>query len=131
MTSTRPCVICAPGASLSVGSPRTTVTASWRWSRCQAAWNCRSTSPAIRWPSSHDRPADGRLGRGGLLDCPRRVLAADDPAVAELGPRWVAVFGGLWLIGYAGSGWLDQGTAIFVSYVAMLDVALVLFVFKA
>jgi hypothetical protein len=51
-------------------------------------------------------------------------------AAVELGPRRLAVFGALWLIGYAGSGWLHQGTALFVSYVAMLDVALVLFVFK-
>jgi hypothetical protein len=36
-------------------------------------------------------------------------------------------FAALWLIGYAGSWWLPQGGTLFVSYVALLDVALVLF----
>ena len=51
-------------------------------------------------------------------------------AAAERGVRRVAVFIVLWLIGYAGSGWLQQGTPLFVSYVALLDVVLVLLIFK-
>ena len=46
--------------------------------------------------------------------------------------RRSALFLGLWLIGYAGSGWVPGPSAsmLFVSYVAMLDVALVLLTFK-
>jgi hypothetical protein len=51
-------------------------------------------------------------------------------AAAELGFRRAIVFVTLWVIGYAGSGWLQQGAPLFVSYVALLDIVLVLVVFK-
>ena len=51
-------------------------------------------------------------------------------AVVQLGGRRAALFVGLWIIGYAGSAWLQQGTALFMSYVALLDIALVLMLFK-
>ena len=44
--------------------------------------------------------------------------------------RLVAAFVSLWGIGYVGSGWLTASSAWFLSYVATLDIALVLFVFK-
>ena len=49
---------------------------------------------------------------------------------AVLGTRRVAVFLALWLAGYAGSLWLQQGASLFMSYVAVLDIVLVLMVFK-
>jgi hypothetical protein len=51
-------------------------------------------------------------------------------ALSESRTRLAPVFVGLWLIGYAGSGWISQGAALFVSYVALLDVALVLALFR-
>jgi len=48
---------------------------------------------------------------------------------AEMTWRGRAVYVGLWAIGYAGSGWLATGDLIFLSYVALLDVALVFHVF--
>jgi hypothetical protein len=48
---------------------------------------------------------------------------------SEIGRRGCAVYVGLWLIGYAGSSWLTGGL-LFVSYVAVLDIALVLHVFQ-
>ena len=51
-------------------------------------------------------------------------------AAVELGARRVALVIALWLIGYGGSAWLPQGGPLFVSYVAVLDIALVLMVFK-
>jgi hypothetical protein len=51
-------------------------------------------------------------------------------ASGELGRRWAATFVFLWLIGYAGSSWLPQGSILLMSYVALLDVALVLLIFK-
>jgi hypothetical protein len=44
--------------------------------------------------------------------------------------RLAAAFVSLWAIGYFGSGWLTASSAWFLSYVAILDIALVLFVFK-
>ena len=45
--------------------------------------------------------------------------------------RRTAVFVALWLIGYAGSGWFGlPAPMLFVSFVAILDIALVLLVFK-
>jgi hypothetical protein len=41
--------------------------------------------------------------------------------------RRAVVFALLWLIGYAGSWWLPQGGSLFVAYVALLDVALLLY----
>ena len=51
-------------------------------------------------------------------------------AAATSGARRAMVFVALWLAGYAGSAWLDQGASLFVSYVAILDIVLVLMVFK-
>ena len=51
-------------------------------------------------------------------------------AVVEQRIRLAAIFVALWLVGYAGSMWLMHASAWFLSYVAVLDIALVLFVFK-
>ena len=51
-------------------------------------------------------------------------------AFVESGGRRVAVFLALWLLGYIGTGWLQSGAQFFLSYVAVLDIALVLMVFK-
>jgi hypothetical protein len=51
-------------------------------------------------------------------------------AFYELGGRKVAVFLALWFLGYIGTGSLQAGAQLFLSYVAVLDIALVLFVFK-
>ena len=53
-------------------------------------------------------------------------------SVVEGRLRRAATFLVPWLIGYAGSGWIPgpPATMLFVSYVAILDIALVLFVFK-
>ena len=48
---------------------------------------------------------------------------------SEIGRRGCAVYVALWLIGYVGSSWLIGGL-LFVSYVAVLDIALVLHVFQ-
>jgi hypothetical protein len=57
-------------------------------------------------------------------------LLAIIASVVEQRVRLAATFVALWLVGYAGSAWLTYATAWFLSYVAALDVALVLFVFK-
>ena len=49
---------------------------------------------------------------------------------SEIGRRACAVYVALWLIGYVGSRWLLSGGPAFVSYVAILDIALVLHVFQ-
>lgn len=51
-------------------------------------------------------------------------------AVVEQRIRLAAIFVALWLVGYVGSAWLPFASAWFLSYVAALDIALVLFVFK-
>ena len=48
----------------------------------------------------------------------------------ELGLRGVGVFLVLWIAGFLGAGWIPHGDSMFFSYVALLDVALVLIVFK-
>ena len=48
---------------------------------------------------------------------------------SEIGRRGCAVYVALWLIGFAGSLWLTGGL-LFVSYVAILDIVLVLHVFQ-
>ena len=49
----------------------------------------------------------------------------------ELGPRSLVVFVALWLAGWFGLPLLHaQGGAMFFSYVALLDVALVFMIFK-
>ena len=50
--------------------------------------------------------------------------------VSQIGWRACAVYAALWLVGYLGSGWLASGGALFLSYVAILDIALVLHVFQ-
>jgi hypothetical protein len=49
---------------------------------------------------------------------------------SEMGGRSVAIYVGLWLLGYIATSWLSSGGLVFVSYVALLDVALVFQVFK-
>jgi len=49
----------------------------------------------------------------------------------ELGCRRTAIFVVLWAAGYAGSGRLAGGAFLFGSYVAVLDIVLVLLVFKS
>ncbi len=44
--------------------------------------------------------------------------------------RLAAVSVALWIAGYVATAWLPFGSAWFLSYVAALDIALVLFVFK-
>jgi hypothetical protein len=51
-------------------------------------------------------------------------------AAVERRIRLAAVFVALWVVGYLGSAWLPFASAWFMSYVAALDIALVLFVFK-
>ena len=48
----------------------------------------------------------------------------------ELGGRRAAGFIAVWLIGYAGSGWVPQGAAWFIALVAVLDIALVFIVYR-
>jgi hypothetical protein len=48
----------------------------------------------------------------------------------ELGLRRCAVFLVLWGVGYAGTRWFASGGFVLVSYVAVLDIVLVLLVFK-
>ena len=49
---------------------------------------------------------------------------------AEIGWRGAAVVLALWIGGYAASGFIPHGPAVFPSFVAILDIALVLVVFK-
>jgi hypothetical protein len=49
---------------------------------------------------------------------------------SEIGRRGCAVYVVLWLIGYLGSGWILSGGFLFLSYVAVLDIALVIHVFQ-
>jgi hypothetical protein len=49
---------------------------------------------------------------------------------AELGIRRAGIFLALWGIGYVGSAGLPSPSSLFMSYVALLDVALVFIVFK-
>jgi hypothetical protein len=44
--------------------------------------------------------------------------------------RLAAIFMALWIAGYVATAWAPSGSAWFMSYVAALDIALVLFVFK-
>jgi hypothetical protein len=48
----------------------------------------------------------------------------------ELGPRGVIVFLVLWMLGFYGLPFFPLGAAMFSSFVAVLDVALVLLIFK-
>ena len=51
-------------------------------------------------------------------------------ASTDLGFRRSAVFVSLWVFGYFASGLFASGGLVFVSYVAVLDMVLVLVVFK-
>lgn len=48
----------------------------------------------------------------------------------EMGWRRAAIFVVLWAVGYVGSGRLAGGAFLFDSYVAVLDIVLVLLVFR-
>ena len=48
----------------------------------------------------------------------------------EMGLRRTGFFAVLWIIGYLGSTWITSGPAVFASYVAVLDIVLILVVFK-
>ena len=48
----------------------------------------------------------------------------------EMGVGRAILFAVLWTIGYCGSSWFSNGGLLFVSYVAVLDVVLILLVFK-
>ena len=48
----------------------------------------------------------------------------------QLGTRRALTFVALWLIGYAGSGWVPQGAAWFIVLVALFDIALVFIVYR-
>jgi hypothetical protein len=48
---------------------------------------------------------------------------------SDMGWRAVAVYVGLWVAGYVASNWVPSGGLIFLSYVALLDVALVFHLF--
>ena len=48
----------------------------------------------------------------------------------DIGPIGVGVFVTLWAGGYLGLPYLPNGSAMFASYVAVLDIVLVLMVFK-
>jgi hypothetical protein len=50
--------------------------------------------------------------------------------ITEIGAGRAALFVVLWGIGYAVAGWLMIGSMLFASYVAVLDIVLVLLVFK-
>jgi hypothetical protein len=52
------------------------------------------------------------------------------PAAVGSRFRLIVWFVALWVAGYVGSSWLPSASAWFLSYVAALDIALVLFVFK-
>ncbi len=47
-----------------------------------------------------------------------------------LGLRAVAVFALLWIGGFVGARWLPGGDFLFASYAAVLDIVLVLLVFR-
>jgi hypothetical protein len=48
----------------------------------------------------------------------------------DIGRRGCAIYMALWLLGFAGSGWVPSGGFLFLSYLAVLDIALVLHVFQ-
>jgi hypothetical protein len=58
------------------------------------------------------------------------LIGAAEIGAAEIGRRACSVYAALWLLGYFGSSWLQSGGWLFLSYVALLDVALVFHVFK-
>jgi hypothetical protein len=49
---------------------------------------------------------------------------------SDIGRRGCAIYVALWLLGFAGSRWVPSGGFLFLSYVAVLDIALVLHVFQ-
>jgi len=48
----------------------------------------------------------------------------------EMGLRRTGFFMVLWIIGYVGCTWITSGPILFISYVAVLDIVLVLVVFR-
>ena len=48
----------------------------------------------------------------------------------EIGPRGIALFLLLWLAGMIGLRFVAKGDALFPSFVALLDIALVFLIFK-
>jgi hypothetical protein len=52
-------------------------------------------------------------------------------AMDELSPRVVVLFVVVWIAAYIGSAYVPQGDYLFSSFVAVLDVVLVLMVFKS
>jgi hypothetical protein len=58
------------------------------------------------------------------------VLLIAGVALGELGKRPTTTFLILWLVGLWGLPYIPYGAALFSSFVAVLDVALVLLVFK-
>ena len=48
---------------------------------------------------------------------------------SDIGGRNAGIYIGLWMIGYVATGWVPSGGLVFLSYVAVLDVALVFHVF--
>ena len=58
------------------------------------------------------------------------VLLAYGWAWSELGWRGVAVFLIMWIAGFYGLPYLPSGSAMFSSFVAVCDIALVLMIFK-
>jgi hypothetical protein len=51
-------------------------------------------------------------------------------AIGELGRKAIATFVILWVAGFCGLPYLPYGDAFFVPFVAVLDIALVLTIFK-
>lgn len=58
------------------------------------------------------------------------VLLVVGVATGELKPRHAVVFVGLWLIGRVGLPYLPSGDLLFTSYIAVVDIVLVLIVFR-
>lgn len=52
-------------------------------------------------------------------------------AHTELGVRRSSVFVVLWVTGWLGSRWLPSGALLFASFVALLDIPLLLIAFQA
>ena len=48
----------------------------------------------------------------------------------DIGRRGCAIYVALWVLGFVGSGWIPSGGFLFLSYIAVLDIALVLHVFQ-
>jgi len=49
---------------------------------------------------------------------------------SEIGRRGCAIYVALWLLGFVGASWVPSGGFLLLSYVAVLDIVLVLQVFQ-